>query len=239
MPALPLFYNRNSHEGFMESIFDTELLRQYLLTQFEKYGIVITNDHFVYASGKHGDTYVNKDVIYVHPELLNQVAVIMALTARSLGTPFSVIAGPALGGIPLAQLFAHQWLALFGESKKIAILEKDADGNYLLKRGYDKIVANQTVLLLEDILTTGKSVGLCIDTLRAAGAEVVRIINIWQRGEAIDSRNVPIQPLMKKIFPMYEASACPLCAQKIPVNLSLGKGQQFLSQKNAATNPKV
>lgn len=222
----------------MESFFHPESLRNYLLTQFEKYGIVVTNDHFVYASGKHGDTYVNKDVIYVHPELLNQVAVIMVLTARSLEVPFSVIAGPALGGIPLAQLFAHQWLALFGEIKKIAILEKDTDGNYLLKRGYDKIVAGQPVLLLEDILTTGKSVGLCIDTLRTAGADVVQIINIWQRSENIDSRNVPVQPLMKKIFPMYEAHTCPLCAQKIPVNIALGKGQQFLNQKHPEINPK-
>ena len=216
----------------METFFNEELLREYLLSLFEKYGIVITNDHFVYASGKHGDTYVNKDVIYVHPELLNQIAILMALTARSLGTEFSIIAGPALGGIPLAQLFAHQWLALFGELKKVAILEKDAEGNYLLKRGYDKIVEGQSVLLLEDILTTGKSVGLCIDVLRKNQAKVTQIINIWQRGENIDSREVPIKPLMKKIFPMYESDACPMCRQKIPVNTSLGKGREYLLKLN-------
>jgi orotate phosphoribosyltransferase len=216
----------------MQSIFNDESLQHYLLALFEKYGIVLANDHFVYASGKHGDTYVNKDGIYVHPELLNQVTVLMALTARSLGNQFAVVAGPALGGIPLAQLFAHQWLALFGELKNIAILEKDTDGNYLLKRGYDQIVAGQRVLLLEDILTTGKSVGLCIDTLRTCQADVVQIINIWQRGEEIDSRDVPIKPLMKKIFPMYEPHACPLCARKIPVNTALGKGRQFLNQLN-------
>lgn len=214
----------------METIFNEDSLRRYLITQFEAYGIVITHDHFVYASGKHGDTYVNKDVIYVHPELLNQVATLMALTAKSLGIEFSVVAGPALGGIPLAQLFTHQWLALFGERKKIAILEKDTDGRYLLKRGYDKIVERQPVLLLEDILTTGKSVGLCIDVLRKCQAEVVQIINVWQRGENIESRGVPIKPLMKKIFPMFEAATCPLCRQQVPVNTALGKGQQFLNR---------
>ena len=216
----------------MESIFNEESLRQYLLALFEKYGIVITNDHFIYASGKHGDTYVNKDVIYVHPELLNQVATLMALTARSLGIEFSVIAGPALGGIPLAQLFAQQWLALFGELKKVIIIEKDEGGNYVLKRGYDKVVVGQQVLLLEDILTTGKSVGLCIDVLRKYQAEVVQIINIWQRGEKIDSRGIRIKPLMKKIFSMYDPDHCPLCQKQIPVNTTLGKGRQFLDNLN-------
>ena len=214
----------------MQTIFDEQQLKQFLLSTFESYGIVISDSHFVFVSGKHGDAYVNKDAIYVHPELINQVTTIMAFIVRNLEVNFSVIAGPALGGIPLAQLLAQQWLALFGEKKKITVIEKDVGGNYILKRGYDQIVANQEVLLVEDVLTTGKSVGLCIDALRSYGAKVVQVVNIWQRGEAIDTRGVPFKPLMKKVFPMYAPNECPLCAAKVPINTTLGKGRQFLEQ---------
>ncbi|MBN2091347.1 hypothetical protein JW964_17175, partial [candidate division KSB1 bacterium] len=207
----------------MKTIFDEVQLQKYLLETLEAYGIVITGDHFVYASGKHGDAYVNKDAIYAHPELVGQITTLMGFVVRSLDLKFSVVAGPALGGIPLAQLFAQKWLALFGEKKFVVIVEKEGAENYIVKRGYDRIVDGQEVLLVEDILTTGKSVSLSIDALRRCHARVCQVINIWQRGEAIDTRGVPYIPLMKKIFPMYEPEHCPLCANQIPLNTQLGK----------------
>jgi len=216
----------------MSTIFNEQQLSTYLEIVLEKYGIIMRNDHFVYASGKHGDAYVNKDAIYLHPELINQIVTIMCFMSRNLNLQFSVVAGPALGGIPLAHNFAQQWLTLFGESLKIVILEKDGEDQYVLKRGYDQIVKNQNVLLVEDILTTGKSVALCIDTLRQNQANVVQIVNIWQRGAEIEARGVPITPLMKKVLPMFEAADCPLCQQGIPVNIKLGKGALFLKSKS-------
>ncbi|MBN2090926.1 phosphoribosyltransferase [candidate division KSB1 bacterium] len=216
----------------MQTIFDEQQLSNYLEDLLQRYGIIIRNDHFVYASGKHGDAYVNKDGIYLHPELINQIVTIMCFMSRNLNLRFSVVAGPALGGIPLAHNFAQHWLTLFGESLKIVILEKDGEDQYVLKRGYDQIVKNQNVLLVEDILTTGKSVGLCIDTLRHYQANVVQIVNIWQRGAEIEARGVPITPLMKKVLPMFEASGCPLCQKGVPVNTKLGKGAIFLKNKS-------
>lgn len=216
----------------MLTIFDEQRLSIYLEKLLEEYGIIIRNDHFVYASGKHGDAYVNKDAIYLHPELINQIVTIMSLMSRNLNLQFSVVAGPALGGIPLAHNFAQKWLSLFGESLKIVILEKEEEDQYVLKRGYDQIVKNQNILLVEDILTTGKSVGLCIDTLRRYQANVVQIVNIWQRGAEIEARGVQITPLMKKVLPMFDAATCPLCQQGIPINIKLGKGALFLKNKN-------
>jgi orotate phosphoribosyltransferase len=216
----------------MNSIFDQDGLREYLLETFQAYGIVIRNDHFVYASGKHGDAYVNKDAIYTHPELLAQVTTLMALTVRSFNVDFTVVVGPALGGIPLAQMVAQKWLQLFGEKKKIAVMEKDGEDSYILKRGYDQIVRNERILLVEDILTTGKSIALCIKTLRKYHTEIVHIVNIWQRGENINTDGIPFTPLMKEIFPMYDAEACPLCRASVPVNTALGKGAQFLKSRH-------
>lgn len=215
----------------MNSIFNAAELKKYLLSTFESYGIVIRNDHFVYASAKHGEAYVNKDAIYTHPELLAQITTFIAQLVRSLNVEFSVVVGPALGGIPLAQMVAQNWLHLFGEKKLVAIMEKGDAGNYVLKRGYDEIVKSEKVLLVEDILTTGKSVGLCIDTLNKYQVEIAHIINVWQRGDSIDTRGIPFTPLMKEIFPMYPPEACPLCERGVPVNTALGKGAQFLKSK--------
>lgn len=60
-------------------------------------GAVMTDDHFVYTSGKHGSVYINKDALYPHTAETSRVGELFAEKFKDLD--IDVVAGPALGGI--------------------------------------------------------------------------------------------------------------------------------------------
>jgi len=70
-----------------------------LLDILQHLGAVLTNDHFVYTSGKHGEVYINKDALYPHTRETSQVGRMMAELILANGLQPEVVVGPALGGI--------------------------------------------------------------------------------------------------------------------------------------------
>ena len=68
-------------------------------------GAIITNDHFVYTSGKHGDAYVNKDALYPYPDLVS--ALCRAIAEKFAGSNVEVVVGPEKGGIILSQWVSY------------------------------------------------------------------------------------------------------------------------------------
>ena len=117
---------------------------------------IITNSHFVYTSGKHGSIYINKDIVYTHPEKASEVGLLFAEKTKNL--EIDIVAAPALGGIILSQWTAYHLTKL----KKKEILgiytEKTPNNDQVFKRGYDKIIRGKNVLVVEDLTTTGDSV---------------------------------------------------------------------------------
>jgi len=61
---------------------------------------LLTDDHFVYTSGKHGSVYINKDIMYIHTGKASQVGQMFAERTKDLD--IDVVAAPALGGIVLS-----------------------------------------------------------------------------------------------------------------------------------------
>ncbi|MEK7080983.1 MAG: phosphoribosyltransferase, partial [Patescibacteria group bacterium] len=66
---------------------------------------LLTNDHFVGTSGRHFDTYVNKDALYTHPEETSRVCKLIAEQVKDF--KIDAVVGPALGGIVLSQWTAY------------------------------------------------------------------------------------------------------------------------------------
>src|SRR3972149_6562479 len=90
-------------------------------------GAVITNDHFVYTSGKHGSIYINKDALYPHTELTSQVGEMLA--KANIGLEIDTVVGPALGGIILSQWTAYHLSKLKKKEIHGVYTEKDAKKN--------------------------------------------------------------------------------------------------------------
>jgi orotate phosphoribosyltransferase len=186
---------------------------------------VITGSHVVYTSGRHGSAYVNKDAIYPRPDLVSELCRLLADAARPLRP--EVVCGPALGGIILSQWTAHHLGAL------AVFAERAAGGGLALRRGYDRLVAGRRVLVVEDVLNTGGSAREAVAAVRHAGGTVVGVAALCNRGgvTAADLDVPALTSLLELALESWDAAACPLCRDGVPVNTVVGKGREFLAAR--------
>lgn len=205
---------------------------QEVLDILGRVGAVITNSHIVYTSGKHGTAYVNKDAVYPHTEDTSYLCGDIA--EKFANDNVEVVIAPALGGIILSQWTAYHLTKLTGREVLGVYAEKTEDGNFVIKRGYDKIVAGKNVLVVEDVLTTGGSAKKVIEATRAIGGNVIGLGVLCNRGGITpsDMANPPkLFSLVNVKLDAWDEADCPLCAGGKPINTDVGKGREFLARK--------
>lgn len=203
-----------------------------VLEILRKTGAVFTDDHFVYTSGKHGRTYVNKDAIYPHTAASSEIGEIFAEKYKDMD--IDIVASPALGAIILSQWTAYHLSRLKGKEVLGIYTEKTPDKNQILTRGYDKLVKEKKVLIIEDIVTTGGSIKKVVATITAAQGTVVgagAIVNKDPENIDTESIGVPFDYLTIVDTDVFEPDNCPMCEQHIPINTMLGHGKEFLAKK--------
>jgi orotate phosphoribosyltransferase len=196
------------------------------LSLLEKVGALVTNSHIVYTSGKHGSAYVNKDALYPHTE-------ITALICKAMAEPFKneqidAVLAPAIGGVLLGHGVARE-LSRFQEKNILSVYaEPTPEKTFVVKRGYDQLIRDKKVLVVEDILTTGGSVRKVVETARKIPCEIIGVSALCNRG-GITSGDLGEVPILKSLFNVtleaWDPKDCPLCAKKIPINTALGKGR--------------
>ena len=122
----------------------------------------------------------------------------------------SVVLSPALGGL----IIGHEVARALGVRAMFA--ERAGGTELTLRRGFVLSPADR-VLVVEDVLTTGKSTRETIEVARQAGARVVGAAAIVDRsGGAIDL-GVPSFALVSLDMPTYDAEKCPMCAEGVPI----------------------
>lgn len=200
-----------------------------VLEILEQTGAIFTNDHFVYTSGKHGKTYINKDAIYPHSIASSEIGKIFAEKYKN--TDIDVVASPALGAIILSQWTAYHLSKLIGKEIFGIYTEKTPDNNQILTRGYDKLVQGKKVLIIEDIVTTGGSIKKVVKTITEAGGTIVGACAIVNKDpEHIDTKSigVPFDYLTIVDTAVFDPEDCPMCQARIPINIKLGHGKKYL-----------
>ena len=200
----------------------------------KKVGAVITDSHFVYTSGKHGEVYINKDALYPHTSETSRVGELFAEKFRDMD--IDVVAAPALGGIILSQWTASHLSRLKGKEVLGVYTEKTPEKNQVFTRGYDKLVKGKKVLVIEDLTTTGGSVRKVVESVKAAGGEVVAVCVMVNRDpEKVNSEVVGGQfsalGVLKAVA--YDEATCPLCKSGVPINTDVGHGKKYLAQKKS------
>jgi len=164
--------------------------------------------HFRLSSGLHSPGYMQSALVLQHPSNAESLGDGIAAHVRSWQA--NVVLSPALGGL----IIGHEVARALGVR---AIFAERAGGSALtLRRGFS-LAPTDRVLVVEDVLTTGKSTRETIDVAREAGAEVVGAAAIVNRsGGAIDV-GVPSFALVSLDVPAYDPDECPLCAKGVPV----------------------
>lgn len=198
---------------------------------FRHAGAVVADDHIVYTSGRHGSAYVNKDAVYPHPDWRKELACDLAHPFIPAGV--GVVVGPAIGGAILAMYVGDR---LDDPKKRVvsAYAEKQTDGTFVIKRGFDALIRGMVVLVVEDILTTGASARGVVEAVRACGGTVIGVSAICNRGKVTPAMLGDVPRLVSLIdldLESWPEEECPLCKAGKPINTKLGKGREFLARK--------
>lgn len=192
-------------------------------------GAVLTDDHFVYTSGKHGSVYINKDGLYPNVKETSQVCKLMAEKCAHL--EIDTVAAPALGGIILSQWVGHHLSQLKNKPINAVYAEKDDKSGFIFTRGYDKFVKNKKVLVLEDLTTTGGSVKKVVEVVRAYGGEVAGVCVMVNRNPVNVTQELFDAPFFctgELKAEAYDENEMPDYLRQKPINTQVGHGKKYL-----------
>jgi orotate phosphoribosyltransferase len=182
--------------------------KQEALRIFEQTG-AIQNGHFELTSGLHSPMYFQCALALQHPQYLQSFCKEIVEFYREEEEVIDVVAAPAVGGIVVAQEVARQ----FGVR---SIFTEREEGRMTLRRGF-AFEKGENVLVVEDVVTTGGSVGEVIRLVEYAGGLVVGVGCVVDRSDKKLKIDVPIISVHKAKLVTYPPEKCPLCMQKKPL----------------------
>ena len=204
-----------------------------LLELLKECGALLENDHFVYASGKHGSSYINKHAIYLRPEMANRVAIEIAQRFRH--SDVEVVVAPEHGATKLGMLVAINLSHILRETVYSVDAVKVADG-FMIKEGQESIVNLRRVLVVDDILTTGKSLKKAVFATNMVGGIAFAACVMVNRGgitaRAID-HTMHLDAVASVNLHSWEENYCNLCSKDVPVNTQFGHGEAFLKKQKS------
>ena len=160
--------------------------------------------HFLLSSGLHSPSYFQCARLLAQPELARELGGALAEKIGPQGANFVI--APALGGI----LVAHEVARALGVRALFA--ERDpASGRLTLRRGF-AIEPGETAVVLEDVVTTGRSLRETVEVVEAHGGKVIATGALVDRGgEQKGTDGMPFFSLAQLDFATYEPADRPLC----------------------------
>ena len=151
------------------SILDTEY------TQILKESGALKEGHFILSSGLHSQYYVQCALIMSNPYFAKKICTNLVNKIKETIdiTQINKIISPAMGGILVGYEIARQL-----EISNI-FLER-IDKKFTLRRGFN-IKKGSKVLIIEDVITTGKSSMECAKLIKKANAKLIGFASIIDR----------------------------------------------------------
>jgi orotate phosphoribosyltransferase len=141
----------------------------------------VVHGRVVLSSGREADWYVDLRRITLDADAAPLVGRVMLETTAALD--FDAVGGLTLGADPVAAAMLHAAGAA-GRRLDAFVVRKEGKAHGLQRRIEGPDVAGRRVLAVEDTSTTGGSVLAAVEALREAGAEVVGVAVIVERGAA-------------------------------------------------------
>ncbi len=168
----------------------------------------LLHGHFRLSSGLHSADYVQCALLLGHPRDAKAVGAELAERIRPMSP--SKIVSPALGGVIIGYAVAEALDVPF-------IFSERKDGQMTLRRGF-RIIHDEPVVLVEDVVTTGKSIRETADVVRAAGGRVAGFASILNRSGRENPFDAPYVSLASMALETYSETICPICASGVPLD---------------------
>ena len=167
--------------------------------------------HFVLSSGLHYTKYIQCAKLLSFPNLASKICKSLANKIKKKYKKIDLILAPAMGGI----IIGYEIGKLL---KTETIFCEIVNGKFCLRRGFF-IKKNSRVLIIEDVITTGKSSMECVKLINKAQAKLIGFASIIDRSskKTLKIKKKIISHLKIKV-PTYKKNKLPLSLKLIPIS---------------------
>ena len=171
---------------------------------------IILNGHFKLSSGLHSERYIQCAKIFEDPLLSIKIIEILVenILKQFKRSDFDTILSPAMGGILCGYELARQLLC------KNIFVER-VNNVFVLKRGFC-VKKEERILLVEDVVTTGKSSLEAAKVVEDMGGKIIGMASIIDRRSENITLPVPLISVLKLDIKTYESNNLPSHLKNIP-----------------------
>ena len=176
----------------------------------------LLDGHFILSSGLHSPRYIQCAKLLSYPKISNKFVQSLAKKIKKKIKKIDVILSPAMGGI----IIGYEIGKILN---KETIFCERVNKKFTLRRGFE-IKKNSKVLIVEDVITTGKSSLECVKLIKKYKARLVGFACLIDRSKNKKLRNKIISQVKLEI-PTFNKKNLPLSLKKIPITKP---GSRFL-----------
>ena len=174
---------------------------------------LLREGHFAYRSGRHSAGLVDRDRLLADAALASHMG--YALAKRFFTDHVDTVAAPSIWGAGLAQ-----WVSYFLEPKAKVVYATPTNGDVTVAPKLADLIADQRVLIVDNLVMTGETMGRFVPAITALGGTIVGIGTLWDgAGPEIGGR--PVTGLLNDLFQAYAPADCPLCRDGGPAPESI------------------
>jgi len=166
--------------------------------------------HFVLSSGLHSSKYIQCAKLLSQPRFSDKICKSLAKKIKKKYKKIDLILAPAMGGI----IIGYEIGKLLN---KETIFCERVKGKFALRRGFN-IKKGSKVLIIEDVITTGKSSMECVKLITKAKGKLLGFASIIDRStknELKIKKNI-VSHLKIKV-PTYKSNKLPEELKLIPI----------------------
>ena len=168
--------------------------------------------HFVLSSGLHSNRYIQCAKLLSFPNLSKKICHSLSKKIRKKFKKIDLILSPAIGGIVIGYEIGKLL-------NKETIFCERVKRKFTLRRGF-YIKKSSKVLIVEDVITTGKSSMECVSLIKKAKAQLIGFACIIDRSnkKSLKIKKKPLVSQLKIQAQTFHKNNLPLSLKRIPVS---------------------
>ncbi len=189
-----------------------------IIWEFED-AAAILNGHFILSSGLHSNMYLQCARVLMDPSRAAKLceALPEKIKAQLPGADFDMVVAPAMGGVVVGYEMGRQL-------NLPTIFCERVDGKFTLRRGFN-IPEGAKILVVEDVVTTGKSSKEAFKCIEEHGGNIIAEAALVDRSNGDTNLGVPFVPLVSFDVQTFDADNIPDELQNVQ---AVKPGSRFL-----------